>query len=148
VLLRREHLLPTQRYAQAGVLHSLKMALKRNYCMHIKTHSKSLRTSIEKFWLVVDTARLSQPQLLAYCLETDTCPAQLNRWRLACEEANSNDSLINPANISLTTTVAETRYIRQLERALKRADAMLAVLEELHMMNRIAVSRVKCNGCY
>jgi hypothetical protein len=105
--------------------------------MDADTYSESLRTSREKFWMVVDTARLSRPQFIAYCLQREIGPAHLDRWRLACEEANVNDGLLNRANVSVTTSSDQMRYIRQLERALKRAEALLVVVEELQMMNEV-----------
>jgi len=81
-------------------------------------------SSRDKFNAVLESAALSEIELVEYCRRRGLYPEQLQRWRASCELANErSEESRRQDNEALK---AERRRSKDLERELRRKNAALA----------------------
>jgi transposase-like protein len=82
-------------------------------------------SSSDKFQMVLEAALLSETELSAYCRRKGVYPEQIAQWRQACELANG--TMGDPAVLSPAAVKAQTRRLKQVERDLAEARALLVL---------------------
>lgn len=82
-------------------------------------------SSSDKFQMVLEAALLSETELSAYCRRKGVYPEQIAQWRQACELANG--TMGDPAGLSPAAVKAQTRRLKQVERDLAEARALLVL---------------------
>ncbi len=93
-------------------------------------------SSADKFRIVLETAPLSEAELLAYCRTKGIYPEQVAQWRDVCEQANV--AVTVKSNAAAATDAKHMQRIRELERKLKKTDAALAETEALLVLRKKA----------
>lgn len=78
----------------------------------------------DKFNAVLETASLSESELVEYCRKRGLYPEQVRRWRSACEGANDRADAADREHREAVK--AEKARSRELEREVRRKDAALA----------------------
>jgi transposase-like protein len=82
-------------------------------------------SSTDKFQMVLEAALLSETELSAYCRRKGVYPEQIAQWRQACELANG--TMVDPAGLSPAAVKAQARRLKQVERDLAEARALLVL---------------------
>jgi transposase-like protein len=82
-------------------------------------------SSSDKFRMVLEAASLSEMELSAYCRRQGIYPEQIAQWRQACELANGPTA--ESAGASSTATTAQATRLKQVERDLAEARALLVL---------------------
>lgn len=82
-------------------------------------------SSSDKFRMVLETAPLSEVELSAYCRRKGIYPEQIAQWRQACELANG--TMADPAGLSPAAVKAQAKRLKQVERDLAEARALLVL---------------------
>jgi transposase-like protein len=82
-------------------------------------------SSSDKFQMVLEAASLSEEELSAYCRRKGIYPEQIAQWRQACELANG--PAVGPAGMSPAAVKAQARQLKQVERDLAEARALLVL---------------------
>jgi len=95
----------------------------------------------EKFAMVVETATLSEAARGEYCRQRGRYPEQLQAWRRAGEQANTDKA--TPAPRPHHHGHADQRRIRQLERELSRQGKALTEAAALLMLRKKAEASLK-----
>ncbi|WP_296895999.1 transposase, partial [Thiohalocapsa sp.] len=80
------------------------------------------RSSGEKFAIVVETARLDEAQLSAYCRRQGLYAHEIAAWRAACEQANAAAS----APVDRAKARGEQQRLKELEQELARQEEAVA----------------------
>lgn len=91
-------------------------------------------SSANKFTVVLETARLSETELSAYCRQKGLFVEQVKAWRQACEDANQRTG-----QSSVETRKAlqvDKKRIRELERELQRKEKALAEAAALLILRK------------
>ena len=91
-------------------------------------------TSRDKFAAVLETAAMNDADLGAYCRKRGVFAVQIQRWRVACEQANDRDRS-STARLSQATK-DDKKQIKALERALARKEKALAETAALLVVRR------------
>lgn len=81
-------------------------------------------TSRDKFKAVMQTAGHSEAELAIYCRENGLYPEQIQRWRRACENANSWQESQNEEVSRLRKQ--DAKRMKSLEKELRRKEKALA----------------------
>lgn len=86
-------------------------------------------SSSDKFQMVLEAALLSETELSAYCRRKGVYPEQIAQWRQACELANgtANGTMLDPAGLPPAAVKAQARRLKQVERDLAEARALLVL---------------------
>lgn len=93
-------------------------------------------SSQDKFIAVLESASMNEAELAEYCRKHGLYPAQIQSWRLACEQANDWD---NSVKKQLSETVKEEqKRSKALESELKRKDKALAEAAALLVLSKKA----------
>lgn len=82
-------------------------------------------SSSDKFQMVLEAATLSETELSAYCRRQGVYPEQIAQWRQACELANG--TMLDPAGLPPAAVKAQARRLKQVERDLAEARALLVL---------------------
>lgn len=82
-------------------------------------------SSSDKFQMVLEAASLSETELSAYCRRKGIYPEQITQWRQACELANG--TMADPASLSPAAVRAQAKRLKQVERDLAEARALLVL---------------------
>ena len=82
-------------------------------------------SSSDKFQMVLEAALLSETELSAYCRRKGVYPEQITQWRQACELANG--TMADPAGLSPAAVKAQANRLKQVERDLAEARALLVL---------------------
>jgi transposase-like protein len=82
-------------------------------------------SSSDKFQMVLEAAPLSEMELSAYCRRKGVYPEQIAQWRQACELANG--TMVDPAGLSPAAVKAQAKRLKQVERDLAEARALLVL---------------------
>ena len=93
-------------------------------------------SSTDKFWIVLETAPLSEAELAAYCRTKGIYPEQVAQWRRVCEQANVPVTA-KPA-AAPKADAKQAQRIRELERTLKKKEAALAEVAALRILEKKA----------
>jgi len=86
---------------------------------------------------VLETATFSEMQLSEYCREKGLYPEQVQQWKQACIDANSDES-----KVSVKADKHDKKRIKELEKELHRKEKALAETAAL------LVLRKKFNAVY
>ena len=95
-------------------------------------------TSRDKFAAVLETAALNDADLGAYCRKRGLFAAQIQGWRVACEQANDWDRS-STARLSQATK-DDKKQIKELERELARKEKALAETAALLVLRKKAAA--------
>ena len=82
-------------------------------------------SSSDKFQMVLETVPLCEVELSAYCRRKGVYPEQIAQWRQACELANG--TMVDPANLTPAAVKAQAKRLKQVERDLAEARALLVL---------------------
>jgi transposase-like protein len=82
-------------------------------------------SSSDKFQMVLEVATLSEEEVSAYCRRKGIYPEQIAQWRQACELANG--TMADPASLSSAAVKAQAKRLKQVERDLAEARALLVL---------------------
>jgi transposase-like protein len=82
-------------------------------------------SSSDKFQMVLEVAALNEVELSAYCRRKGIYPEQIAQWRQACELANG--TMADPAGLSPAAVRAQGQRLKQVERDLAEARALLVL---------------------
>ena len=107
------------------------------HSMAISNITKSPFTAEQRFAVVLETAAYSEIKLSQYCREKGLYPEQIHQWKQACINAN-NDAPVPGSK----TNKQDKKYIRELEKELRRKEKALAETAAL------LVLRKKYNALY
>jgi transposase-like protein len=91
-------------------------------------------SSENKFTVVVETARLNETELSAYCRQKGLLVEQVKAWRKACESAN-RDTELREQNSAKLSKADKTR-IKELEKELQRKEKALAEAAALLVLRK------------
>jgi hypothetical protein len=75
--------------------------------------------------MVLEVAALNEVELSAYCRRKGIYPEQIAQWRQACELANG--TMADPAGLSPAAVRAQGQRLKQVERDLAEARALLVL---------------------
>ena len=78
----------------------------------------------DKFAAVIETAAMNEAELAEYCRKRGLYPEQIERWRIACEQAN--DWSRESEKEAREAARKERKRIKELERELARKEKALA----------------------
>lgn len=93
-------------------------------------------SSVSKFTVVLETARMSEVELSTYCRQKGLYVEQVKTWRQACEEANQGADKINidtrkESKLDKQRIQALERELQRKEKALAEAAALLILRKKL-----------------
>ena len=91
-------------------------------------------SSANKFTVVLETARLNEAELSAYCRQKGLFVEQVKTWRLACETANDRTDHLGIE--ARKASKADQKRIRDLERELQRKEKALAEAAALLILRK------------
>lgn len=91
-------------------------------------------SSENKFAVVVETARLNENELSAYCRQKGLLVEQVKMWRKACEGANREEEARAQFNAKLSK--ADKKRIAELEKELQRKEKALAEAAALLILRK------------
>lgn len=97
-------------------------------------------SSAIKFRIVLETAPLSEAELSAYCRTKGIYPEQVAQWRLICEQANAPVTVKPAAIPEAKADAKQVQRIRELERTLKKKEAVLAEAAALLVLEKKAAA--------
>lgn len=86
----------------------------------------------DKFAVVVETMGLAEAELAEYCRRKGLYVEQVDRWRIACLQANAGPS----ERVSAATLAEERKRSKQLEKELRRKEKALAETAALLVLSR------------
>jgi transposase-like protein len=95
-------------------------------------------TARDKFTAVLETAGLAEAEISAYCRRKGLYPAQIARWREACEQANDWDRA-RMGDLARERR-ADAARIRELEREVSRKEKALAETAALLVLRKKAAA--------
>lgn len=104
---------------------------------NIKGMKKTTISAEQRFSIVLETATFSEMQLSEYCREKGLYPEQVQHWKQACIDANSDES-----KVSVKADKQDKKRIKELEKELHRKEKALAETAAL------LVLRKKFNAVY
>ena len=90
----------------------------------------------EKFRLVLESAPMNEAELSEYCRRKGLLPAQIQQWRMACEQANAPTTTAQ--GVVKPDMGAARQRIKLLERELRRKDAAWAETAALLVLRKKA----------
>lgn len=91
-------------------------------------------SSANKFTVVLETARMNETELSAYCRQKGLFVEQVKAWRLACEEANER---VEQTSAEIRKALqTEKKRVRDLERELSRKEKALAEAAALLILRK------------
>lgn len=93
-------------------------------------------SSEDKFMVVLETARMNQAELAAYCREKGLYVEQINAWKDAC--LNANGGVAEEAKQLKKQVTESKKEINQLSKDLRRKDAALAETAALLVLRKKA----------
>jgi transposase len=99
-----------------------------------KQHAVTGLNSEDKFNIVVETARMNQEELSAYCRSKGLYPGQIEKWRRQC--AKANDAVVPKADREKARQ--QERQIKQLKAELRRKEKALAEAAALLVLKKKA----------
>ena len=91
-------------------------------------------SSANKFSVVLETARMTEAELSAYCRQKGLFVEQVTAWRQACEVAN--DRIESASANSRQTSKADKKRIQDLETELQRKEKALAEVAALLVLRK------------
>lgn len=91
-------------------------------------------SSADKFAAVLETAALNEAERSEYCRQRGLYPAQIEEWRVACEQANDWDRSQNKQLAEVRKR--DEKRIRDLERDLKKKEKALAETAALLVLSK------------
>lgn len=91
-------------------------------------------SSANKFTVVLETARLSETELSAYCRQKGLFVEQVKAWRQACEDANERAGQSGAE--TRKALQVEKKRVRDLERELLRKNSALAEAAALLVLRK------------
>lgn len=91
-------------------------------------------SSVSKFTVVLETARMSEMELSAYCRQKGLYVEQVKTWRQACEEANQGAKKIGID--TRKESKRDKQRIQALERELQRKEKALAEAAALLVLRK------------
>ena len=104
---------------------------------NIKGMKKMTLSAEQRFSIVLETATFSEMQLSQYCREKGLYPEQVQQWKQACIDANSDET-----KVSVKADKLDKKRIKELEKELHRKEKALAETAAL------LVLRKKFNAVY
>lgn len=95
--------------------------------------------SVDKFNAVLQTAAMNQEQLARYCRQHGLYPEQIERWKLACQQANDWErkqtaGLERERRQDRKEIKALQAEVSRKDRALAEATAILVLRKKLHAL--------------
>lgn len=109
-----------------------RQALRERGLMGKAQSSPERWSSEQKFAMVLETASLSEADRNAYCRRQGVYPEQLQRWRQACEQANTRSRAAGAPDAQLR------QQMRQLQSELARKEKALAETAALLVLRKKA----------
>ncbi len=91
-------------------------------------------SSANKFVVVLETARMSEAELSAYCRQKGLFIEQVKAWRDACE--NANERAEQSGSETRKALQSEKKRVRELERELQRKEKALAEAAALLILRK------------